>query len=130
MTRWNMTRLIAKRSIKTTAIVAVGVAALSTGIAQAGDDQILDACIHEFIASNLSGYQGNISVQKLTPAQLSPLITTHREVVVSASRAHGSDFASAVCHVDREGKVTSLTLTSSPEKLSRMITPAVVVGAN
>jgi len=128
-----MNRFKVNRMLKVTLIAgAASSALLGAGSAQANDDHILDACIQEFIASNLSGYQGNISVQKSAPEISSPLLVAgHRsEVVVTAAHAHGSELASAMCRVDRDGRVISLTLTSGAAKLSKALTRVVVADSH
>ena len=122
-----MNGLYVKRLLKISLLAGVAsCTTLGAQIALADDNLMLDACIHEFIANNLSGYQGNVSVHKSVNVPSVPLAAGHRsEVVVSAARAHGSEIASAICRVNREGKVTSLTLMSGGEKLATVATPAI-----
>jgi hypothetical protein len=115
------------RLVKTVSLAAL--ATLSIGLAHADDEQVLDACIQQFIAANLSEYQGKISVHKETPF-VSPWSALSRtEVVISVTGTHGSQLGSAVCHVDRSGKVVSLTPASGAVKLSKLA-PIVLAGAD
>src|SRR5262249_46875638 len=113
------------------AIASIGVfATLAVGVAHAGDEQMLNACIQQFIAANLSGYQGKISVHKDAPG-LAPwsAIGGRTHVVVSATSVRGARLGSAVCDVDRDGNVVSLTPASGAVKLSQVAPVAPVVPA-
>lgn len=113
------------------AALAVAAIALTASVAHANDEQILDNCIQHFIASNLSGYQGKISVHKEAPALALPFSATGvMHVVVSAAGKQGTDFGSAVCHVDRDGNVVSLTPVSPTIRVSKAPAKPVLVAGS
>lgn len=102
------------------AVMAALSAALSVGAAHANDEQIMDACIQRFIASDLLGFTGEISIRKQPLHESLPLIAPHTDkIVVTAVDAHGTRLASATCHLDQSAKaVVSLTSNDQSIKLS------------
>jgi hypothetical protein len=90
--------------------------ALSAGVAHAGsfasDEQMMDACIQQYIADNLAGYQGKVTVNKSATGYHPLSLTERTEVVVTAvHRVKGEKLGTVVCKVSHDGKVT----VSSPD---------------
>jgi hypothetical protein len=116
------------RCSKAALVITGSLAAFGMQLARASDSQILDACIQQFIASDLSGYEGKISVHKEpVPYQSLATRSPHGEdVMLSAASVHGEQLVSAVCHVDRSGNVVSLVSTPTAAKLSALKKPVAI----
>ena len=115
-----------KLSIRCT---AAAIAVLSVGTVQAGESKMVDACIQHYIADQLAAYDGKIRVNT-EGASYQPLLTasTHAQVAIALTdRASGKTLASAVCKVDRMGKVLSVTATTAmSQKLAARLKPTAV----
>jgi hypothetical protein len=115
-----------KLSIRFTvaAIALVGVSA-----AQAGEKEMVGACIQHYIADQLAAYDGKIRVDA-QEATYQPLLTasTYANVAIELTdRASGKTLANAVCKVDRMGKVLSVTATTAmSQKLAARLKPTTV----
>ncbi|MBC7982407.1 MAG: hypothetical protein H7Y02_00985 [Candidatus Obscuribacterales bacterium] len=95
-------------------------------------DKVMDTCIRQFVADNLSGYDGKVAIRKDTSGHR-PLLggQTHYQIsVAAADRATGTHLAGITCQVNRDGKIIStkaISVTSS--KLVQRIKPAVAKNA-
>jgi hypothetical protein len=126
-----MNRLTSTASIA--AFISLSLCAVP--LAHADDEQMLDACIQQFIATNFAGFQGKMNVRKEISRTGPPLsASNHFVITVSASDpSHGTELASAVCRVTPGGKVVALNPTHVSSKTtiaSSMHTSKSSVAAN
>jgi hypothetical protein len=108
---------------------AAAISLVSVSAAQAGEKEMVGACIQHYIADQLAAYDGKIRVDA-QDATYQPLLTasTYSDVAIELTdRASGKTLANALCKVDRMGKVLSVTPTSAmSQKLAARLKPTTV----
>jgi hypothetical protein len=102
-----------KSAIRKLVITAAASAAalLGTGAAQAGPEQALNSCIEQFIATNMAGYDGKMTVRK-DPSEFQPLMLSapsrYEFSVTAHDKVDGTKLMTATCIAKRDGTVVSL----------------------
>jgi hypothetical protein len=98
-------------------VAAVTAASLAfTGAAQAASnkmlDQMMDTCIQQFVASNLVGYEGKVTIRKSNTIDNGPSLvagsSSYRITVSAVSRPGGAQLATATCEMAHDGSVISI----------------------
>ena len=92
-------------------------------------DQMMDTCIQQFVASNLAGYQGKLTVQKSDQRYRGPSLmagTGSYEITVAAVGRPGStQLATATCQMSRDGSVVSIKSSTTAALKKAHVDPVV-----
>jgi hypothetical protein len=127
---------IAMNRTRTIAIVTAA-SLVFGGAAQAATnkmlDQMMDNCIQQFVASNLAGYEGKITVEKSDGSYHGPSLMagsgSYEIKVAAIGRPGSSQLATATCQMARDGRVVSLK-SSSTAAITKVQVEPVVVATN
>ena len=102
-----MTRLNVKSSARVAMCVLFSLGSLLAS-AESTENQMMDACIEKFVATNLANYQGKVVVHKYAFGVHQPLVlSSNKQFQLSAVHTStGEDLGSVVCSVARNGEIT------------------------
>jgi hypothetical protein len=90
-----------------TASLAVFAAGAAYAGTKANEEQMMDACIHQYIADNLANYQGKVTVNKLASGYQPLLLGVKTQIMVTAvHRTSGAKLGTVVCDASADGAVS------------------------
>ena len=105
--------------------------AFAIGSAHAGsiasEEQLMDACIQQFIADNLAGYQGKVTVSKSAVGYHPLSLGSRTEIVVSAvHKTKGESLGAVVCKLNRDGTVSASPDAVTSAKIAKLAKASVI----
>src|SRR5690348_15420575 len=99
-----MNSRIARAAVIASLTLAVSAAHAGARPAEAA---LMDACVQQFIAENLAGYEGKVTVAKLAPEYRPVMFNTQMKIMVSAvHKPTGTHLGTVSCSVGHEGKIS------------------------